>query len=341
MASDIKVLVVDDSIVYRELLRKGLSDIDGIEVVATAVDPYDARDKLLECRPDVMVCDIEMPKMNGLTFIKKVLPQYPIPTIVISSLDNAAFEAIEAGAVDFVGKCVSNKKQNQSEFVKEVGEKVKIAKNSKVVAKRREPSVLSAGVNSSKITQTNIDLIALGASTGGTEALANVIGKLPNNIPGIVIVQHIPPMFSTMFAQRINRSTDFEVKEATTGDEIKRGRVLIAPGDKQMRVVKRNGRLVVEVKEGPKVSGHCPSVDVLFESVAENVGSKAVGVIMTGMGADGAKGLLAMRDAGAKTIGQDEESSVVYGMPKEAYKMGAVMKQASLMNIPKTILEML
>ena len=288
-----------------------------------------------------MVCDIEMPKMNGLTFIKKVLPQYPIPTIVISSLDNAAFEAIEAGAVDFVGKCVSNKKQNQSEFVKKDGEKVKIAKNSKVVAKKREPSVLVSGVNSNKIATTNIDVIALGASTGGTEALANVIGKLPNNIPGIVIVQHIPPMFSTMFAQRINRSTDFEVKEAATGDEIKKGRVLIAPGDKQMRVVKKKGKLIVEVKEGAKVSGHCPSVDVLFESVADSVGPKAVGVIMTGMGADGAKGLLAMRQAGSKTIGQDEESSVVYGMPKEAYKLGAVMKQASLMNIPKTILEML
>ncbi|MBE5934707.1 MAG: chemotaxis response regulator protein-glutamate methylesterase [Lachnospiraceae bacterium] len=341
MASKIKVLIVDDSVVYRELLRKGLNEVPGIEVVATAIDPYDARDKLLKYRPDVMVCDIEMPKMNGLTFLRKVLPQYPIPTIVISSLDNAAFEAMEAGAVDFVGKCASDKKRNQEEFVMQVAEKVKIAKDSKVLARKTRTTEVVSGINKGKIGATKVELIALGASTGGTEALASVIAKLPNNIPGIVIVQHIPPMFSTMFAQRINRSTDFEVMEATTGDEVRRGRILIAPGDKQMRVVRKNGKLVVEVKEGPKVSGHCPSVDVLFQSVAETVGSKAVGVIMTGMGADGAKGLLAMRQNGAQTIGQDEESCVVYGMPKEAYKMGAVQKQASLMNIPRSILEML
>lgn len=341
MVNDIKVLVVDDSVVYRELLRKGLNLQKGIDVVATAVDPYDARDKLLEFRPDVMVCDIEMPKMNGLTFIKKLLPQYPIPTIVISSLDNAAFDAIEAGAIDFVGKTINDKKVDYNEFVFEVAEKIVAAKNSKVVINRRGIPRRTETPDVSKVNGTIMEIVALGASTGGTEALASVIENLPKNIPGIVVVQHIPPMFSTMFAQRLNKSTHFEVKEACDGDEVRKGRVLIAPGDKQMRIERRNGKLVTAVGGTDKVSGHCPSVDVLFESVARTIGKRAVGVIMTGMGADGAKGITSMRQTGARTIGQDEESCIVYGMPKEAYKMGGIEKQVALKNIPKAIIDML
>lgn len=343
MASNIKVLVVDDSVVYRELLREGLNKKFGIEVVATAVDPFDAKNKILQYRPNVMVCDIEMPKMNGLTFIKKLLPQYPIPTIMTSSSGNEAFDSIDAGAVDFVAKCVTGTGVGRQEFVDEVAEKIRIAKDSKVVL-RKTPSKQPIIDNTSRIRPVSkhvTDLIAIGASTGGTEAIANVLTRLPGELPGIVVVQHIPPMFSNMFAQRINKCTQFTAKEACTGDEIKPGTVLIAPGDKQMKVTKKGGKLIVEVEHGPKVSGHCPSVDVLFHSVAEAVGKNAIGVIMTGMGADGAKGMLEMHEKGARTIGQDQESCVVYGMPKEAYVLGGVSKQASLQNIPKAILEFL
>lgn len=341
----IKVLVVDDSAVFRELLRTGLEKYEDIEVVATARDPYEARDLLLEYRPNVMICDIEMPKMDGLTFIKKLLPQYPIPTIVISSLDSGAFDAMEAGAVDFVGKVSINKKNLQKEFVEEVANKVKIAKNSKVVIGKKitvkRDNVVKIKPDNNSNYNKNIDVIAIGASTGGTEAIANVVKNLPTNVPGIVVVQHIPPMFSRMFAERLNKCTGFDVKEASTGDEIKQGTILIAPGDKHLRVKKKGKKYIVECKEGEKVSGHCPSVDVLFDSVAKEVGKRAVGVLLTGMGADGAKGLLDMRNSGARTIGQDRESCIVYGMPKEAYVMGAVEKQASLTKIPKTILDML
>lgn len=346
MDSSIRVLVVDDSVVFREMLREGLNKKEGIEVVATARDPFEARDLLLEYRPNVMVCDIEMPKMNGITFIKKVLPQYPIPTIVISSLDSGAFDAMEAGAVDFVAKCSINKRLDQQAFIDEVANKIRIAKKSRVKINKASAQNKNGNVNNiSKINKniaaTSIEVIALGASTGGTEAIASVLTRLPNNLPGIVVVQHIPPMFSTMFAQRINKCTGFDVREAKTGDEIKSGTVLIAPGDKHLRVVRKGSKLVALVEEGEKVSGHCPSVDVLFDSVAREVGKNALGVIMTGMGADGARGLLSMRNNGARTIGQDKESCVVYGMPKEAYNMGGVQKQVSLENIPKTILEML
>lgn len=344
--SEIRVLVVDDSVVFRELLREGLNKKEGIEVIATARDAFEARDMILEYRPNVMVCDIEMPKMSGLKFIKKVLPQYPIPTIVISSLDSGAFDAMEAGAVDFVAKCSVNKRLDQQVFIDEVANKIRIAKKSRVKINKNNFQNKENNINNlvkvnKNIGSTSIEVIALGASTGGTEAIASVLTRLPTNIPGIVVVQHIPPMFSTMFAQRINRCTGFDVKEAKTGDEIKKGTVLIAPGDKHLKVRKKGNKLIALVEEGEKVSGHCPSVDVLFDSVAKEVGKNALGVIMTGMGADGAKGLLAMRNNGAKTIGQDKESCVVYGMPKEAYNMGGVEKQASLDKIPKTILEML
>lgn len=334
----IKVLVVDDSLLFREIISRGISSDVNIEVVAVAMDPYDARDKIIEFRPDVMTCDVEMPRMNGIEFIRKLLPQYSLPVIVVSSVSNAVFEAMNAGAVDFVAKPDATSVISVENFILEMIEKIKIAANASVIQSYQENQ------SDKIIKNTNFNpgkVIAIGASTGGTEAIYNIIKSLPGNVPGIVIVQHIPPVFSNMFANRLNASTDFIVKEARTGDYVESGHVLIAPGDYHMRLKKLNDRYRVECFKGEKVNGHCPSIDILFESVAKEAGQNAVGVILTGMGYDGAKGLLAMRRKGARTIGQDEKSSVVYGMPKVAYNIGAVEKQVSLNNIASTINTML
>lgn len=334
----IKVLVVDDSLLFREIISRGISSDVNIEVVAVAMDPYDARDKIIEFRPDVMTCDVEMPRMNGIEFIRKLLPQYSLPVIVVSSVSNAVFEAMNAGAVDFVAKPDATSVISVENFILEMIEKIKIAANASVIQSYQENQ------SDKIIKNTNFNpgkVIAIGASTGGTEAIYNIIKSLPSNVPGIAIVQHIPPVFSNMFANRLNASTDFIVKEARTGDYVESGHVLIAPGDYHMRLKKLNDRYRVECFKGEKVNGHCPSIDILFESVAKEAGQNAVGVILTGMGYDGAKGLLAMRRKGARTIGQDEKSSVVYGMPKVAYNIGAVEKQVSLNNIASTINTML
>lgn len=333
----IKVLVVDDSIFFREWVSRGLSEEPGIEVVATAKDPFDARDKILMYKPDVMTCDVEMPKMNGIEFIRKLLPQYPIPVIVVSSISNAVFEAMNAGAVDFVVKPEAGR-QNLNQFIKDLVEKIKIASNAKVIQNKEVKGIYTDKANES---YNSYKIIAIGASTGGTEAIFKILKELPPTVPGIVIVQHIPPVFSKMFAERLNKFTDLEVKEAETGDYVERGKALIAPGDKHMIVRKIADRLKVECFAGEKVNGHCPSVDVLFESVAETAGKDAIGVILTGMGSDGAKGLLSMRRNGAYTIGQDESSSVVYGMPRVAYNIGAVCKQYPLDKIASSLVEVL
>jgi len=334
----IRVLVVDDSILFREVLSRGISSDMHIEVVATAIDPFDARDKIIEYRPDVMTCDVEMPKMNGIEFIRRLMPQYPLPVIIVSSVNGAVFDALDAGAVDFVTKPDVTSVASVENFVNEMIEKVKIASAAKVLYEKsnnmQSKDAFYEKPNSSRI-------IAIGASTGGTEAIYSVVMNLPANTPGIVIVQHIPPVFSRMFAERLNASSKLDVKEARAGDFVAQGRVLIAPGDQHMKLVKIGDQYKVHCFKGDKVNGHCPSVDVLFESVAREAGGDAVGVILTGMGYDGAKGLLAMRKAGARTIGQDEQSSVVYGMPKVAYNIGAVEKQASLENIAHLIFRML
>lgn len=329
----IRVLVVDDSLVFRETLARGLAADPMIEVVATAVDPFDARDKILEYKPDVMTLDIEMPRMNGIEFLRKLMPQYPMPTIVISAVNEHVFEAINLGAIDFVRKPDGHLFVANKEFFTELVFKVKIAANAKI------QKVGGKGhVHTEQITSQNISskIIAIGASTGGTVALTNVLTALEPPLPGIVIVQHIPPVFSEMFARRLDSISTFEVKEAVDGDSVTPGKVLIAAGNQHMRVKKIGAQIKVECFAGEKVNGHCPSVDVLFNSVV-NFGANAVGVIMTGMGYDGAKGLLNMRKAGAKTIGQDEKSSVVYGMPKVAYNIGAVEYQVSLEQIPDKI----
>lgn len=332
----IKVLIVDDSIMFREVIARGISQDPDIEVVAKAVDPFDARDKILQFKPDVMTCDVEMPKMNGIEFVKRLLPQYPLPVIVVSSVSKAVFDAMNVGAVDFVTKPDVQSPKSVDVFIGDMIAKIKVAAQAKVTHRNASKTEF----HTEETVESN-RIIAMGASTGGTEALYSIIKQLPATVPGIVIVQHIPPVFSRMFAERLDSQTKLKVTEARAGDYIDRGTVLIAPGDKHMAIKKTGERFRVDVFEGEKVNGHCPSVDVLFHSVAKEAGSNAVGIILTGMGYDGAKGLMAMRRKGARTIGQDEQSSIVYGMPKVAYEIGAVEKQAALSRIPYVLINML
>lgn len=330
----IKVLVVEDSLVFRELLVTNLNKDPAIQVVATATDPYEARDKIIRFKPDVMTLDIELPKMSGLEFLRKLMPQYPMPVIVISALSEKVFDAMQAGAVDFVAKPVAtNQKELEAFLVNELPVKIKVASTAKISRIKQSAHV----VENKSAKKGNKDvIIAIGASTGGTEAIASVVKEFPADVPGTVIVQHMPAGFTEMYAKRLDNQCKCRVKEAENGDMVEQGLVLLAPGgDRQMSLVKVGGNYQVSLKKAPKVNGHCPSVDVLFDSVAKNVGRKAIGIILTGMGGDGAKGLKAMREAGAKTIGQDEASCVVYGMPKVAYDIGAVQYQEKLGDIAK------
>lgn len=323
----IRVLIVDDSLMQREALARGLSTDPDIEIVAKAADAYDARDKIIQFRPDVMTCDIQMPKMDGIEFIRRLIPQYPIPVIVVSSVSEAVFEALQAGAVEFIVKPSMQPGSDMKSFIEGLKAKIKIAATAKV---RKGPVAAAAAASPAPSVQNSKKMIAIGASTGGTEALFSILKELPPTLPGIVIVQHIPPVFSKMFAERLDRQTSLRVKEAETGDYVTPGSVLIAPGNMHMAVHKLGAKYSIECFVGDKVSGHCPSVDVLFKSVAKDVGKDAVGVLLTGMGSDGAKGLLEMKNAGAYTIGQNERSSVVYGMPRIAFELGGVVKQAEL-----------
>lgn len=330
---------MDDSPLVREVIAKGISSDPSIEVVGTASDPYMARDKIIEFEPDVMTLDVEMPKMNGIEFLRRLMPQYSIPVVMVSTASQNVLEALKAGAVDFVTKPDMQAGKGIELFINELIIKIKIASTA-TVSCRIKDSIHDKNVNHIHAENTN-KIIAIGASTGGTEAIYEIIKQFPKDIPGTVIVQHMPPVFTKMYAERLNNSCAVEVKEAENGDIIGPGRVLIAPGDYHMRIKKRGSIYSVECFRGEKVNGHCPSVDVLFHSVAEQVGNNAVGVILTGMGYDGAKGLLAMRKKGAKTIGQDQASCVVYGMPKVAYDLGAVEKQVSLGAISQMIYSML
>lgn len=330
----IRVLVVEDSMLFRELLVQNLNADPAITVVGTARDPFEARDAILKYKPDVMTLDVELPKMDGIEFLRKLMPQYPLPVVVISSLSERVFDALNAGAVDFVAKPTGVGRAQMEAFMKkELTVKIKVASVAKVSRWKKAP----AEIPDHPLAENNRDLVvAIGASTGGTEAIASVIKDFGSDIPGVVIVQHMPPGFTEMYAKRLNDQCQVCVKEAKTGDQVLQGQVLIAPGgDAHMQLTKINGIYQVVIKKGPKVNGHCPSVDVLFESVATVAGNKAVGIILTGMGGDGAKGLLAMRKAGARTIGQDESTCVVYGMPKVAYDLGAVEYQEKLPDIAR------
>lgn len=358
----IKVLVVDDSPLFRKFVTDELSKVDFIDVVGSAVDPIDALSKINVLKPDVISCDIEMPKMDGITFVKKLMSSTPIRVVIASSLNVSVFDVMSAGAIDFVRKPAGMGSDEKEQFVKELSEKIFIAAQAKLKIINRSAAAKPA-TDKPKPAQANhistqkkpgtpaifagktrfslaaaSTLIALGASTGGTEALLEVVKDFPADTPGVVIVQHMPPGFTKMYADRLSRICKMKVKEAQTGDKIRQGQILIAPGDLQMTVVKNMGELSVRCVSGDKVSGHRPSVDVLFSSVAKVACPNSIGVILTGMGSDGAKGLLEMKQNGAYTIGQDEESCVVYGMPMVAYKIGAVQTQAPLNKISEMIL---
>lgn len=341
----IRVLVVDDSIMFRTVIGKGLESDPTIEVVGAAFNTHDARDKIMQLNPDVITLDVEMPGMSGLEFLKIMMPQRPIPVIVVSAVDGIVFEAMRAGAVDFIAKPEGGQTK---QFITELSAKIKVAAVAKL--KRQPPprtTAAPAAGGASALTRTLRGrwmegfVVAIGASTGGTEATSSVLKALPAGFPGIVITQHMPPVFTKMYAERLNKECALHVSEGREGDVIRPGYVYVAPGDRQMQVVKAGTKYTLHLGGSEKVSGHCPSVDVLFQSVSRTVGKNALGVILTGMGADGAKGLLSMRQAGAFTIGQDQQSSVVYGMPMEAMKAGAVVRQASLEMIPNVMINQL
>lgn len=336
----IRVLVVDDSIMFRNMLVQGLNADPNIEVVAEAEDAYAARDAIIKFKPDVMTLDVELPRMNGIEFLRRLMPQYPIPVVMISALNNKVFDALEAGAVDFVNKPSNLNRAQLNDFLaQELATKVKIASTAKVGRlKRVDPVTVSTGIAT---VGSKDSIVAIGASTGGTEAIYEVVKGFKRDIPGVVIVQHMPPGFTKMYAERLNNQCEVAVKEAQTGDRVLPGQVLIAPGDKHMLLVKVAGAYQVECNGTDRVNGHCPSVEVLFNSVAKVAGKNAIGVILTGMGGDGAKGLLAMKNAGAQTIGQDEASCVVYGMPKVAYDIGAVQYRMTLTAIAGKVYSLL
>lgn len=350
MYSKIKVLVVDDSSLFRQTIIQYLSEQPDIEVVGYAINAYDAKQKIPKLQPDVLTLDVEMPGLNGIEFLKQLLPTNPIPVILVSSLNLSVFDALSAGAVDFVRKPDMSKANSKEMFFASLTPKIKAASKARVHVGKQSASTSASGPHPSQtkakpmpfppLPHSVLDstIIGIGASTGGTEATLAVLQKLPAHMPGIVITQHMPEGFTAMYAQRLNRICSLEVREAKNGDIIRPGLVLIAPGAKQMEVVRSGRNYTVQCHTGAKVSGHCPSVDVLFSSIAKNVAIKTVGIIMTGMGRDGADGLLKMRQNGAFTIGQDKESCVVYGMPMVAYNIGAVCIQASCENIPSVLM---
>jgi two-component system chemotaxis response regulator CheB len=348
----IKVLIVDDSAVVRQTLAELLSSDPSIEVIATASDPFVAVSRIQEQVPDVITLDIEMPHMDGLTFLQKIMSQHPIPVVICSSLsDNGsatAMKALEYGAVEIITKPKMGTKQFLEESRIHICDIVKAAaqvRTKKYVPRKHdvEPK-LSADViiakNTSKaMLHTTEKVVVVGASTGGTEALKTFLEYFPLDSPGIVIVQHMPENFTKAFAKRLDGICCLTVKEAEDGDTVIRGRALIAPGNHHLLLKRSGARYYVEVKDGPLVSRHRPSVDVLFRSAARYAGKNAVGVIMTGMGDDGAKGMLELKEAGAFTIAQDEKSCVVFGMPNEAIKLDAVNKVAALDNIAGLVLK--
>ncbi len=327
MAADrkIRVLIVDDSAIVRKVLAEALASEPDLEVVGTAPDPFVARDKILSLRPDVLTLDVEMPRMDGLTFLKKLMRFHPLPVIVISSLaqssSQTALEALQCGAVEVLAK--PGGPYSVGELKQDLPQKVRAAAQARVGKARPQLTTPALAVPLALSGASSSTVIAIGASTGGTEAIREVLSALPANIPGIVIVQHIPPVFSLAFANRLNDLCKLRVKEAADGDRVVSGRALIAPGNFHMTLAKSGGEYRVSIEDGPRVCYQRPSVDVLFESVAKVAKGDAIGALLTGMGSDGAQGLLKMKRAGARTIAQDEASCVVFGMPREAIRMGA------------------
>ena len=426
--SELKILIVDDSLFFREVLARGLNaNLSGAVQIEKAGDPFEARDKILSFDPDVMILDVEMPKMNGIEFLRRLVVQYALPTVVLSSRPAYKNLALEVGAFSFVEKPsttlgsgdfmkvvadeVRKAKDNAEQLIKDMQKKAaetdinrpapvvppapmappvtpqsivqsaqklenstivyspistqagngelkgnpaivksnlsKVMANMKIMAEavrdikkqsgRPEPVPISMDQVKIPVPPRKVELIAIGASTGGTEALSQILKALRPPLPPIVIVQHIPPMFSRLFSERLNNECEIRVKEAADNDRLEPNCVYVAPGERQMRVKNTGGIFTLDVNPGPKYGGHCPSVDVLFESVADNIGDRAMGVILTGMGEDGAKMMLKMRQRGCVTIGQDEASAVVYGMPRVAFELGAVMQQVPLSGMATVI----
>jgi two-component system chemotaxis response regulator CheB len=341
----IRVLIVDDSALVRKILSDELGKHPDIDVVGTAIDPYVAREKIVRLRPDVITLDVEMPRMDGLSFLAKLMRHFPIPTIVVSSLtpknSETAVRALSLGAVDVIAK------PGSAFSTSGIGDELARAVRTAAAAKVRPATEAAVGpaaagaVASGAHLETTHKVLAVGASTGGTQAIESVLRALPANAPGTVIVQHMPEHFTAAFARRLNGLCAMEVREACDGDFVVPGLALIAPGNRHMVLQRSGARYVARVKDGPPVHHQRPAVDVLFQSAARHAGKNAIGVLLTGMGADGAKGLLAMREAGAHTIAQDEVTSVVFGMPKEAIKLGAACEVVGLPDVHDAILRAL
>ena len=340
----IRVLIVDDSAIVRKIFSKELSKFPDIEVVGTAPDPYVARDKIVKLEPDVITLDIEMPRMDGLTFLKKLMRYYPLPVIIVSSLTprggKLTLEAMDIGAVEVIAKPGGS--YTVGNMSNQLADKIRAASEVKIVKKDSENQIVSSTVSKPMraLTKTSNKVIAIGASTGGTEALKDVLSRMPSNSPGIVVVQHMPAKFTTAFAERLNGICQVTVREARDNDTVNPGTALIAPGNYHMILRRSGAKYYVQIKTGPMVHHQRPAVDVLFKSTAQYAGPNSIGVILTGMGADGAEGLLKMKQAGAKTIAQDEKTCVVFGMPKEAIKMGAVDKVVPLDRVAQEIVRM-
>jgi two-component system, chemotaxis family, protein-glutamate methylesterase/glutaminase len=323
----IKVLIVDDSAIVRKILAEELAKYPDIEVVGVAPDPFVARDKIVTLKPDVLTLDIEMPRMDGLTFLRKLMTYYPLPTIIVSSLTpkggKLTLEALDIGAVDVIAK--PGEAYTVGDMSTNLVEKIRVASRVRLSRKVQPDNAARGEAEPIRaLTQTSHKVIAIGASTGGTEALKQVLTRMPPNSPGIIIVQHMPANFTTAFAERLNNLCQIRVKEAADNDSVTTGTALVAPGNYHMILRRSGARYYVEIKTGPMVHHQRPAVDVLFKSTAKYAGANSIGVILTGMGSDGAEGLLEMKRLGAATIAQDEKSCVVFGMPKEAIKLNAV-----------------
>ncbi|MGF7141443.1 protein-glutamate methylesterase/protein-glutamine glutaminase [Roseimarinus sediminis] len=342
-----KVLVIDDSVIFRRVLANAVeSDIE-LDLIGTAADAFQASDMIEQNAPDVITLDIEMPHMDGLTFLEKLMKQHPLPVIIVSSLTRGnkeiCLDAFHKGAIDIIDKPDRLKSnENLFEFYAFVCEKIKGASSANIKQKKKLLVDLSSIRQHSPVStsiKTTSDIIAIGASAGGTTAIEFILRRMPANMPGIVITQHMPQGFTKLFADRLNGVCLLEVKEAVDGEELSQGKVLIAPGGRQMELTGGAGRFRVQITDGEKVNRHKPSVDVLFNSVARVAKNKATGVILTGMGNDGAQGLLNMKNAGAHTIAQDKQSSVVYGMPYQAFLLNAHCEELSLQKIPESIIK--
>ncbi len=337
----IRVLVVDDSAVVRQILQGSLAADPDIEVVGTAPDPYVARDMIVQLRPDVVTLDVEMPRMDGITFLRKLMFYFPLPIIIVSSLTatggELAMEALAAGAVDVM--CKPGASFTVGDMAAELIAKIKTAACARV-SKREDDNASPKTAEVTSLGRTTNQIVALGASTGGTVALEHVLRRMPADGPGMVIAQHMPALFTKQFADRLNQLAAIEIREAQENDSVLPGVALVAPGNKHMLLRRSGARYFVSVKDGPLVHRQRPSVDVLFRSVARTAGKNAIGVIMTGMGADGAEGLGEMRQAGARTIAQDEASCVVFGMPKVAIELGAAERVLPLKEISDAILSL-